>query len=121
MELAQLLAAVGAGVLIGLGTVAVYAWILYRRITAHIDSLIEQAEQEIEDSMMGLDIERHNGVYFCYGNEDRQFVCQGATVAEIRAAFQARFPDKTAYLSGGDPAVIAEFQTELSQLATVDT
>jgi hypothetical protein len=55
-------------------------------------------------------------VYFCYNNEDKQFVCQGATVAEIRTAFQSRFPDKTAYLASGDPRVVAELKTELLKL-----
>jgi hypothetical protein len=37
-------------------------------------------------------------------------------VAEIRQAFSERFPGKTAYLAGGDPAVVAELKTELLKL-----
>ena len=68
--------------------------------------------------MIGLDIELDRGVYFCYNSKDQQFVCQGRTVAEIRQVFGARFPTKTAYLAGGDPAVVEQFKTELLRLST---
>jgi hypothetical protein len=55
-------------------------------------------------------------MYFCYNNEDKTFVCQGTTVHEIKQAFQARYPDKIAYLAGGDPAVVEHFKTELLKL-----
>ena len=80
--------------------------------------MIAEVIKEAEANLVGLDIELDNGTYFCYNNEDKQFVCQGATVAEIREAFQARFPGKTAYLAGGDPRVVAELKTELLKLGT---
>ena len=67
--------------------------------------------------LIGLDIEVDNGVYFCYNHTDKQFVCQGGTVAEIRKSFGERFPGKTAYLAGGDPAVVDTFKTELLKLS----
>jgi hypothetical protein len=78
--------------------------------------MINQVIQEAEANLVGIDIEVDQGRYFCYNSENKQFVCQGTTVAEIRTAFQARFPGKTAYLAGGDPRVIAEFRTELLKL-----
>ena len=83
--------------------------------------MVKQIIQEAEADLVGLDIELDNGTYFCYNHTDKQFVCQGGTVAEIRQAFQNRFPEKTAYLAGGDPEVVAEFRTELLKLSINDT
>ena len=79
--------------------------------------MVEEVVREAEENLIGLDIEVDNGVYFCYNNQDKQFVCQGTTVQEIKQAFRDRFPTKTAYLAGGDPAVVAELKTELLKLA----
>ena len=80
--------------------------------------LIAEVVDEAAADMVGLEIEVDRGRYFCYNSEDKQFVCQGVTVAEIKQAFEARFPGKTAYLAGGDPAVVEQFRTELLKLST---
>jgi len=116
MELMDILTAIGIGTLIGVGIIGFYVWYLYQRIRGRVDDMVKQIIQEAEDNMVGLDIEVDKDTYFCYNNEDKQFICQGKTVAEIRQAFQARFPGKTAYLAGGDPAVVAELKTELLRL-----
>jgi hypothetical protein len=121
MELVDILSAIGIGTLIGIGIVGFYVWILYRRLKGRIDQMIKEVIEEAEANLVGLDIELDNGTYFCYNNEDKQFVCQGKTVSEIRTAFQDRFPGKTAYLAGGDPRVVAELKTELLKLATDDS
>jgi len=113
MELMDILTAIGIGTLIGFGIIGFYVWYLYQRIKGRVDDMVKQIIQEAEDNMVGLDIEVDKDTYFCYNNEDKQFICQGKTVAEIRQAFQARFPGKTAYLAGGDPAVVEHFKTEL--------
>ena len=118
MELNDVIAGTLMGLGIGFVALTVYMWILYQRIKSRVDRMIEEIISEAEENLVGLDIEVDNGVYFCYNNEDKQFVCQGKTVAEIRKAFQARFPGKTAYLAGGDPRVVAELKVELLKLAT---
>ena len=99
------------GVAIGVGMVVVYAWYQFQILKNQIDRMIEQAVTE--KSSIELDIEVDKGVYFCYNSESKQFVCQGATALEIRQALQNRFPNKTAYLVGGDPVIVAKFKTEL--------
>jgi len=106
------------GIAIGVGAVILYAWYLYQRIKTRIDRMIEEVVMEAANDMIGLTIEVDQGRYFCYNSEDKQFVCQGATALEIRQAFEARFPGKTAYLAGGDPEVVTQFRTELTQLKT---
>ena len=116
MEFADIVVTILIGIGIGFGMVVIYAWYLYRDLKSRVDRMIAEVLEEAEAGLIGLDIEVDNGMYFCYNNKDKQFVCQGKTVAEIRQAFQSRFPDKTAYLAGGDPRVVAELKTELLKL-----
>lgn len=104
------------GVGIGVGMIVLYAWYLYQDLKGRIDRMIKEVVDEAAADMVGLDIEVDRGRYFCYNSEDKQFVCQGGTVAEIKQAFEARFPGKTAYLAGGDPVVVEQFRTELLKL-----
>lgn len=101
------------GILIGaaLAVLLIYLYVrgLVREVMAELDQHIAQATS----TLMPVTVERHNGVLFCYAKEDNQFICQGATVAEIREAFGKRFPNRTAYLDGGDPALVEELRTEL--------
>ena len=121
MELNEILGGILMGIGIGFVVLGLYIWILFQRIRGRVDDMVKQIIQEAEADLIGLDIELDNGVYFCYNHTNKQFVCQGGTVAEIKQAFQNRFPEKTAYLAGGDPAVVEHFKTELLKLAINDT
>ena len=116
MELNEIVGGILMGIGIGFVMLGLYIWILFQRIKGRIDRMIKEVVDEAAAELVGLDIEVDQGRYFCYNSEDKQFVCQGTTVAEIRTAFQSRFPDKTAYLAGGDPRVVAELKTELLKL-----
>ena len=118
MELMDIVVILLVGIGIGFSMLCLYIWVLYQRIRGRVDEMVNQIINEAEANLVGLDIEVDNGVYFCYNNEDKQFICQGATVAEIRTAFQSRFPGKTAYLAGGDPKVVAELKTELLKVSS---
>jgi anionic cell wall polymer biosynthesis LytR-Cps2A-Psr (LCP) family protein len=121
MELNEIVGGIMMGIGIAFVLVGLYIWILFQRIRSRVDDMVKQIIQEAESNLVGLDIELDRNTYFCYNSEDKQFVCQGATVAEIRTAFQSRYPGKTAYLAGGDPAVVEHFKTELLRLGTNDT
>lgn len=116
MELHDIIVSVLIGLGVGCGMVVLYAWYLYRDLKSRVDQMIKEVLEEAEANMVGLDIEVDNNVYFCYNHIDKQFVCQGSTVEEIRKAFGERFPGKTAYLAGGDPEVVTELKTELLKL-----
>ena len=118
MELNEIVGGILMGIGIGFVMLGLYIWILFQRIRGRVDDMVDQIIQEAQADMVGIDIEVDQGRYFCYNSEDKQFVCQGVTVAEIRQAFQARHPGKTAYLAGGDPAVVEQFRTELLKLST---
>jgi hypothetical protein len=104
------------GMLIGMGLACllIYLYIrgLIRKVMTELDAHIEKAAS----TLMPVVVERANGVIFCYGKEDNQFICQGATLAEIKEAFNKRFPDKTAYLDGGDPELVKELREEIVRL-----
>jgi hypothetical protein len=106
------------GISIGVGAIILCAWYLYQRIKTRVDHMIEEVVKEVATDMIGLTIEIDQGQYFCYNVENKQFICQGSTVEEIQKTFEARFPNKIAYLAGGSPDVITQFRTELSKLKT---
>jgi hypothetical protein len=101
------------GIMIGMGLAGllIYLYVrgLVRQVMAELDEHIERAAS----TLMPVTVERENGVLFCYSKDDNQFICQGATLEEIREAFKARFPDRTAYLDGGDSELVEELRAEL--------
>ena len=104
------------GILLG---IVIAGILIYLYIRGLILSVMRELDEHIEraaNTLMPVIIERENGVLFCYDKQDKQFICQGATVAEIREAFGRRFPDKTAYLDGGDEELVAELRKELKEL-----
>jgi hypothetical protein len=116
MELMDIVAGILMGIGIGFVVLGIYVWVLYQKIKNRVDRMIQEVVDEAAETLIGIEVELDKGVYFCYNSEDKQFVCQGTTVSEIRQAFQDRFPGKTAYLAGGDPTVVAQFRTELTEL-----
>jgi hypothetical protein len=116
MELMDIVTGILMGIGIGFVMLGIYVWVLYQRIKSRVDQMINEVLAEAEADLVGLDIEVDQGRYFCYNSKDKQFVCQGSTVAEIKQAFQSRHPGKTAYLAGGDPEVVATIKTELLKL-----
>jgi hypothetical protein len=116
MELNEIIGGILMGLGIGFVMLGLYIWILYQRIRGRVDQMVREVIEESEANLVGLDIELDKGRYFCYNHTDKQFVCQGSTVAEIRTAFQSRYPGKTAYLAGGDPALVEQLRTELTKL-----
>jgi len=104
------------GILLG---IVIAGILIYLYIRGLIISVMRELDEHIEraaTTLMPVIIERENGVLFCYDKQDKQFICQGASVAEIREAFGRRFPDKTAYLDGGDEELVTELRKELKEL-----
>ena len=101
---------------LGLAVLAFYVWRTIRRFETELREIVREAVTEAEANMIGLIVEQEDDVIYAYTEKDRQFVCQGATVAEIREGFKSRYPEKTAYLAGGDEALVEQFKTELLRL-----
>jgi hypothetical protein len=101
---------------LGLAVLAFYIWRTVRRFETELREVVREAVAEAEVNLIGLIVEQENNVIYAYTEQDRQFVCQGATVEEIRAGFRSRYPEKTAYLAGGDADLVERFKQELTQL-----
>ena len=104
------------GMGIGLGLVAIYIWRVMARFEQEIDRHIKNAVKEVEKALLPVIVEQDGDEIFVYSEKDRQFLVQGRTVKEIRERFDQRFPDRIAYLSSGDPALIERLKAELKAL-----
>jgi len=105
----ELLIGMVLGVVIAIVVIYLYIRSLIRQVMMDIDGLIEEAKNQ----MMPVTVERENGIIYCYNKNDNQFICQGTNLSEIKAAFKARFPDRTAYLDGGNLELVEELRGEL--------
>lgn len=94
-----------AGIILIVGLVIV--WYVLGRINDRLEDALVDLVQQLESQMIALDVEVDNGLYYCYNNKDKQFICQGINAQEIIDRFQARYPDKMAYLAkeSDDPAI----------------
>jgi len=115
-DITGLVAGALIGIGLGMGAVVLYVWWIIRRFHNNLDSMIRETLDEVKSSLVGLVIEEDRGQLYAYRDSDRQFLCQGADIAEIRRKFSEQYPDKTAYLSGGDPALVERLKAELSVL-----
>jgi hypothetical protein len=104
------------GIGLGLGLIAFVVWRVLRKFEIQVREMVRETVQEVEDSLVGIIVEEELGQLYCYRESDRQFVCQGSNISEIRKAFNQMYPDKTAYLAGGDPALIERIKAELTLL-----
>lgn len=115
-EILMLVGNILIGIGLGVGLVALYVWWVIQRFHNNLDSMVRETLDEVRASLVGLIIEEDGGQLYAYRETDRQFLCQGISIAEIRTKFQEQYPDKTAYLSGGDPALIERLKTELAEI-----
>lgn len=107
----EILIGIGIGIIITIIGVYLYIRGLVHEVMAEVDQMVAEAQSQ----MMPVTVERESGQIYCYAKEDRQFICQGSTLAEVRAAFRTRYPDRTAYLDGGDSALVEELRSELKK------
>jgi len=78
--------------------------------------LVRETIREVEADMVGIVVEEDAGQLYVYRETDRQFLCQGTTLTEIRKRFNELYPEKIAFLAGGDPALIERLRAELKTL-----
>jgi hypothetical protein len=104
------------GIGLGIGLVAIYVWFVIQRFHSNLDSMVKETLDEVRASLVGLIIEQDGDQLYAYRESDRQFLCQGANIAEIRKKFSEQYPDKTAYLSGGDPDLVERLKAELATI-----
>lgn len=102
------------GVILLVGLVIV--WYILRRFNDRLEQQLGELVKELEDRIIGLDVEVDNNQYFIYNTKDKSFICQGATAEEIKQKFLARCPGQNAYFAGGDERAIEYLTQEFVRL-----
>jgi hypothetical protein len=115
-DVTGLVVSVLIGMGLGVGAVALYVWFVIQRFHNNLEGMVKETLEEVRASLVGLVIEQDGDQLYAYRDSDRQFLCQGADIAEIRKKFQEQYPDKTAYLADGDPALLERLKAELGKL-----
>jgi hypothetical protein len=110
--LGNILMIVGVVLMVGL----VVVWYVLRRFNDRLEQQLADLVQELEDRIIGLEVEVDNNQYFLYNVKDKSFICQGATAEEIKQRFQARCPNQNAYFAGGDERAIEYLTQEFVRL-----
>jgi hypothetical protein len=103
-----------AGIVLLVGLVVV--WYVLKRFNDRLEQQLTELVQELENRIIGLDVEVDNNQYFLYNTLDKSFVCQGATAQEIKEKFLARCPGQNAYFAGGDERAIEYLTQEFLRL-----
>ena len=104
------------GLGLGIGLVVFWVWRTVRRFENDLRGLVRETIREVEADMVGIVVEEDAGQLYVYRETDRQFLCQGTTLAEIRKRFNDMYPEKIAFLAGGDPALVERLRNELKTL-----
>ena len=103
-----------AGIILIVGLVVV--WYVLGRINDRLEQQLTELVEELENRIIGLDVEVDNNQYFLYNTLDKSFVCQGATAEELKQRFMARCPNQNAYFAGGDERAIEYLTQEFLRL-----
>ena len=112
-DVTTLVANILIGIGLGIGLVVFWIWHTVRKFEGEMRGIVREAIQEVEAQMLGVVVEEDGGQLYFYRETDRQFLCQGASLAEVRKRFNELYPEKIAFLAGGDPALIERLKGEL--------
>ena len=115
-DITTIVANILIGLGLGLGLVLFWICRTVRRFEDDLRGLIRETIREVEADMVGIVVEEEAGQLYFYRESDRQFLCQGNSLTEIRARFNELYPEKIAFLAGGDPALIERLKNELQTL-----
>jgi hypothetical protein len=104
------------GIGLGIGLVAFWIWNTVRRFENEMRGLVRETIREVEAQMLGVVVEEDAGQLYFYRETDRQFLCQGNSLTEVRQRFNELYPEKIAFLAGGDPALVERLRAELETI-----
>jgi hypothetical protein len=115
-DITTIVANILIGLGLGIGLVVFWIWRTVRRFEDDLRGLVRETIKEVEADMVGIVVEEEAGQLYFYREADRQFLCQGSTLTEIRKRFNELYPEKIAFLAGGDPALVERLKNELKTL-----
>ena len=82
-------------------------WQVY--LTAKNEALVEQIKDmqaQIKNTVIHVDIEKHDDIFYLYDKDTREFIAQGSNFEEVKQRCEARFKGK---------AVVAD-EVQMNQL-----
>ena len=91
-------------------------WYLLKRFNDRLEAELDSVLKQVEDRIIGLEVEVDNNQYFVYNVKDKSFICQGTTAQQILDGFRARCPDKNAYFAAGDERAIEYLTQEILRI-----
>ena len=115
-DITTIVANILIGLGLGIGLVVFWIWRVIRRFEEDVRGMVRETIREVEADMVPIVVEEDAGQLYFYRETDRQFLCQGSTLMEIRKRFNEQYPSKIAYLAGGDPALVERLKNELKAL-----
>jgi hypothetical protein len=115
-DITTIVANILIGLGLGIGLVVFWVWRTVRKFEDDLRGLVRETIKEVEADMVGIVVEEEAGQLYFYRETDRQFLCQGSDLMEIRKRFNDMYPEKIAFLAGGDPALIERLKAELKVL-----
>ena len=115
-DIATIVTNILIGLALGIGLVVFWVWRTVRRFEDDLRGLVRETIREVEADMVGIVVEEDSGQLYVYRETDRQFLCQGADLMEIRKRFNDMYPEKIAFLADGDPALVERLRAELKNL-----
>ena len=115
-DITTIVANILIGLGLGIGLVVFWIWRTVRRFEDDLRGLVRETIREVEADMVGIVVEEDAGQLYFYRDSDRQFLCQGADLMEIRKRFNELYPEKIAFLAGGDPVLVERLKNELKSL-----
>lgn len=115
--LGDILMVVGVILLVGL----LVFWYLLKRFNDRLEAELTNMVRQVEDRIIGLEVEVDDNQYFVYNAKDKSFICQGTTAQQILDGFRARCPDKNAYFASGDERAIEYLTQEILRIKSEDS
>jgi len=96
----ELLAALVTGVVIGIATIVSLAkW-------AETTTKKTPSDKPLDDTPLRLAMEEYCGILYVFKSDTEEFVCQGASVEEVQAAFNLRYPANLGIVVRADDRVV---------------
>ena len=94
--------------------IAITLLLIYLYIRGLVREVMEELNTHVKTKLLPIIVEREGNQIYCYSQDDHQFICQGTTLEEIRTAMKKRFPDRVAFLAGGDAELVEQLRKELT-------
>jgi hypothetical protein len=88
MEIILCIVAFGVGWLLR----EVYAVHRINSLIEQLESIEENVEEDKNQQVFRINIEKHNDIFFCYSAEDGTFMAQGNTREELEQNLRERYP-----------------------------